>query len=737
MPGIQISAHVRHQLMPPLRCVFLLLRDDEDFIGELDQGALVQIVLRCLSNHGAPELLASGVGEAATLPEVVHWGRQLPDTEVCCAVVCRDSAFSQDAVAACQSWCKVTLVLDLALRALLTADGFTVHEPPLAYWAAANVAVLQRFVDFGTGTHQSHDRAPLPFTICLVSDRKPGADVGAHYRSALRLPDAPVVRHYPPGAPDLCDRLLALPIRSSAVLLDPNAPREVVQAVRQVCLHCGFFCAVADGSKETETETAFFGALYDVFTAAKGFPPWPLSAEPSGRPFWAIPPHRDAPPGDPRDCVADFDDAAPAAHTANTIREKCLRPEGPVQKYLRAAQRSSDDDSKPVQESAWDAASSSGQPLCRMSTVLSDVVCRFDSAFAAHGAQAAAIALQESPLCTDLDRVVTAESSRRAYSASDAEAMHVVKGLHFGQRKLLLSEIEFLSRWFVDHPSTVNRTLCVYAGAADGRHLPCVFDLFPLVRWFLADPNKFHKAVDRSRFPQIVEVLNDLFLDETCLRIRRQFPDCAILLISDIRVGNPVHMAWGENTSQINADNRMQARWVHLLNARRAMLKFHPPYPDMTPDPDRAYINYFNGALHTGVWAPKSSTEVRLVVPAPAPVLAVPGLTDPTRPGITIDGGMQRALEEVDGRKPEATHGGVWQLEQQFTRTVGYHCKGFEQYMYHFNTNDRFTADCAAEARCDCEASLDRLSYPPGGHVQKRKCAEQPLFGRHRNCWQR
>merc|ERR1739848_499715 len=53
---------------------------------------------------------------------------------------------------------------------------------------------------------------------------------------------------------------------------------------------------------------------------------------------------------------------------------------------------------------------------------------------------------------------------------------------HWGQRKLMLAEVEFLTRFHGD-ASTV-----VYAGAAPGLHVPLMAELFPRLRFVLVDP---------------------------------------------------------------------------------------------------------------------------------------------------------------------------------------------------------------------------------------------------------
>ena len=75
--------------------------------------------------------------------------------------------------------------------------------------------------------------------------------------------------------------------------------------------------------------------------------------------------------------------------------------------------------------------------------------------------------------------------------------------VHWGQRKLLLSEIEFLTRYSQDGMTVV------YAGAAPGTHISYLSELFPSLRFVLVDPADFHcYPTDR------IVVLEEFFTDE-------------------------------------------------------------------------------------------------------------------------------------------------------------------------------------------------------------------------------
>jgi hypothetical protein len=56
-------------------------------------------------------------------------------------------------------------------------------------------------------------------------------------------------------------------------------------------------------------------------------------------------------------------------------------------------------------------------------------------------------------------------------------------GLHIGQRKLLLSEVQFLTKHSVKY--------CIYAGSAPGHKTHFLAQLFPDIKFILIDPNQF------------------------------------------------------------------------------------------------------------------------------------------------------------------------------------------------------------------------------------------------------
>lgn len=296
-------------------------------------------------------------------------------------------------------------------------------------------------------------------------------------------------------------------------------------------------------------------------------------------------------------------------------------------------------------------------------------------------------------------RILGDHVPRREYvpTISNPAGSIVRKGLHFGQRKLLLSEVEFLSTLIdaftiqmesrdlhkdkkkslkslsndscsakVSFPED-KAVLVVYAGAANGQHLPFLFTLFPNVKFILIDPAPFCYAlqeISKQKNGPVVSLISDLCTAELCSKLYETHHKAfRIILVSDIRSGAPRNMKTNaEHTAVILNDNALQEEWCRALQAEWAMLKFHPPYPaqknsaspqydpeDHTPD----CIDYLGGACLLGVWAPKSSTEVRLVVHGPFP--------------------------------------------QPSSVRHQYSCIGHEQQCYFYNCNERYHSDCTAE----------------------------------------
>lgn len=209
---------------------------------------------------------------------------------------------------------------------------------------------------------------------------------------------------------------------------------------------------------------------------------------------------------------------------------------------------------------------------------------------------------------------------------------------HWGQRKLLLTEIEFLShclRKIKEAGGNPRDYTVVYAGAADGRHIPFLWNsLFPGVfreihlyddvRRFAPGPihlaseprrtrvriapvihshpsltDTFHKkyAVDAGTIlpalPKGVPYNIGWFTEE----VARSYHGRPVLFISDIRT-NP-------DNDSIFSDNRAQMAWVDAMDPYACMLKHRMPF-------NRPEMAFLAGEILLQLWAPVNSTEGRL-----------------------------------------------------------------------------------------------------------------------------
>jgi hypothetical protein len=105
----------------------------------------------------------------------------------------------------------------------------------------------------------------------------------------------------------------------------------------------------------------------------------------------------------------------------------------------------------------------------------------------------------------------------------------------FGQLKLLISEIEFLSQILTPFYGEEFYVVYAPAGAAPGVHMPIfkLADIFPSMHFILVDPAP--SMIVNGRYHNI-EVIEDFMTDT----LSRQFASrCGdkILFITDIRIG--------------------------------------------------------------------------------------------------------------------------------------------------------------------------------------------------------
>lgn len=208
------------------------------------------------------------------------------------------------------------------------------------------------------------------------------------------------------------------------------------------------------------------------------------------------------------------------------------------------------------------------------------------------------LVLDELPICkeefTHESRTLNHEDKSIAmpYKRRKGEFKSLV---HWGQRKLLMSEIEFLANF-----GQPNVTL-LYAGAAPGTHINYLSNLFPDINFVLVDPSPFTaKEIDK------IKIINGFFDDDLC----RQYCNQQVLFISDIRTADSSKLTREDTELYIEKDQVAQARWHRILRPLRSMLKFRLPYGE-------GKTKYLDGDIYLPVWGPITTSETRLIVPGP------------------------------------------------------------------------------------------------------------------------
>lgn len=175
-----------------------------------------------------------------------------------------------------------------------------------------------------------------------------------------------------------------------------------------------------------------------------------------------------------------------------------------------------------------------------------------------------------------------------------------VNVIHFGQLKLLLSEIRFLTEY-----NEMGKVI-VYAGAAPGHHIGYLADMFPEHRFELYDPCEFSKSLEgHSR----ISCHREYFTNSLAERLGNEFGAEGVLFISDIRTADHRQMTEEENERCILKDNEWQKQWVQAMRPKKAMLKFRCPYPDRIP----GTTQYLDGQIWIQSFNRRSGTETRLI----------------------------------------------------------------------------------------------------------------------------
>ena len=196
-------------------------------------------------------------------------------------------------------------------------------------------------------------------------------------------------------------------------------------------------------------------------------------------------------------------------------------------------------------------------------------------------------------------RIIAQDGQRLAYK--HAGQFPIKTCIHWGQLKLMLTEVEFISLAIQARGTDQRPIYLIYPGSAPGHHIEKLSKMFPDVYFELYDPNQFIPQ-DTDKIKTHVQ----FFMDVDAKRWRSvDHPDKFIIFNTDIRTFPA--------TPQVVADNmQMQRGWYNIMRPELSMFKFRLPWtPGVTEYPEgEIYIQPFPG---------QSSTETRLIVKKDAP----------------------------------------------------------------------------------------------------------------------
>jgi hypothetical protein len=187
---------------------------------------------------------------------------------------------------------------------------------------------------------------------------------------------------------------------------------------------------------------------------------------------------------------------------------------------------------------------------------------------------------------------------------------------HIGQRKLLITEIWFLSQYNLQNiKKSQNPPIIIYPGAAPGIHILYLAKLFPNVEFHLYDMSRFDINLrNKSTKPKNVFLYKQLFLDEERDYWKQKRIDGKkIYLISDIRALTGKEKNLKEKENVIHIDNMLQYKWIEEIRPESAMIKWRIPF---TEDEHFRY-KYLDGNILLQPWGGVSTTETRLIVECP------------------------------------------------------------------------------------------------------------------------
>jgi hypothetical protein len=202
------------------------------------------------------------------------------------------------------------------------------------------------------------------------------------------------------------------------------------------------------------------------------------------------------------------------------------------------------------------------------------------------------------------------DPKREEYVADKSPELISHPNVHFGQRKLILSEIQVLLKFYQLYPNVT--PMVVYVGAAKGFHLTTLSRMFPKVKFILYDGAEIYHNLKIHKMFEVHDktsgvVTNDepdgFFTTAKCKQLAKKVRRDRLVFISDIRFD-------AFDQANVMNDMMLQEEWVKILKPALSLLKFRLPF-DMQGATE---LTYLKGDVLYGIWPPAWSTECRLLV---------------------------------------------------------------------------------------------------------------------------
>ena len=195
---------------------------------------------------------------------------------------------------------------------------------------------------------------------------------------------------------------------------------------------------------------------------------------------------------------------------------------------------------------------------------------------------------------TDFTRIIAPDAPRLTYKQADQFPIKTC--IHWGQLKLMLTEVEFIALAIQARGNDPREIYLVYPGSAPGHHMNKLSAMFPDVHFELYDPNDFiPKDTDK------IKTHVQFFMNADAEKWKSaDHPDKFIIFNTDIRTFPA--------TPEVVAENmQMQRKWYDIMRPELSMFKFRLPWT-------KGHTEYPLGDIYIQPFPGQSSTETRLIV---------------------------------------------------------------------------------------------------------------------------